>query len=255
MIKPDYESVASEYEKARSIPDSGLGDWRVALAPHCSASTHVLDVGAGTGVWSELFHEWFAARVSAIDPSSEMLRIARKLRSRDSIDYTRSTADEIPLGTGQCEVAWLSTVVHHFPDLDTAAQEISRVLTPDATVLVRSSFPTRHDKISLFAFFPEASDVASNFPTVEAVVAAFSPFGFEMKELRSVAQTSASSLRDYRGNLVKRADTTLRSISDEAFERGVHRLDEAVAKSPDTPVVDSLDLLVLRRTSAPGLSD
>ena len=63
-----------------------------------------------------------------------------------------------------------------------------------------------------------------------------------------VAQVSAPSLAVYRDRVRLRADTGLRLLDDDQFAAGLAALDRAVeAGTVPAPVVDRLDLLVLRR--------
>jgi SAM-dependent methyltransferase len=156
------------------------------------------------------------------------------------------------VGYGACAWAWVSTVVHHLDDLDAAATELRRVLRPGGVVLVRQAFPGRMGEITLYGrWFPEAGAclvAGGGLPGVERVSAAFAAAGFGVEALRSVAQVSAPSLAAYRDKVRRRADTGLRLLPDDQFAAGLAALDRAVeAETSPTPVVDRLDLLVLRR--------
>jgi hypothetical protein len=96
--------------------------------------------------------------------------------------------------------------------------------------------------------FPEALPVTEGFwPTVDAVVGAFTPAGFEFKTLQPVEQVTARHLRDYADLIRVRADSTLIQLSDDQFAAGIKPLDKASATAPtDEPVTSTLDLLVLR---------
>ena len=59
---------------------------------------------------------------------------------------------------------------------------------------------------------------------------------------------SATSLAAYRDKVRRRADTGLRLLPDDQFAAGLSALDRAVdAETLPAPVVDRIDLLVLRR--------
>jgi hypothetical protein len=98
-------------------------------------------------------------------------------------------------------------------------------------------------------YFPGACLIAtSELPTVEQVEAAFAGAGFRAEELRPVAQVSAPSLAVYRDKVRHRADTGLRLLPDDQFAAGLAALDhDADAETTPVPVVDRLDLLVLRK--------
>jgi len=110
------------------------------------------------------------------------------------------------------------------------------------------------DQVTLYTrFFPAAGAflaVGGGLPGVERVAAAFAAAGFRVETLQQVAQVSAPSLAAYRDKVRRRADTGLRLLPDDQFAAGLAALDRAVeAETVPAPVVDRLDLLVLRRAA------
>lgn len=251
----DYRSSAASYDAARSLTLEGLEEWRRAVEPFVAAmpaGLPILDLGSGTGQFAEAFATWFACDVVGVEPSGEMRSKAEEKRSSERIHYAAGDAANIPMGDGSCGIAWLSTVIHHFPSLDDAARELDRVLAPGAPVLIRSAFPGREQGISLFRYFPEGRRVLQRFPTIEATRAAFERAGFVFESIGPVPQRSVRSLHEFRARVAHRnTDTVLRGLSDEEHARGLARIDAAIAAGEDAPLVDSLDLMVLRRSYLP----
>jgi SAM-dependent methyltransferase len=80
-----------------------------------------------------------------------------------------------------------------------------------------------------------------------ATVAAFATAGFAFESLQPVPQVSAPSLRAAVERVRHRADSTLKPLPDEEFAEGLAALEHAAAaETTPTPVIDHLDLLVLR---------
>ena len=249
MQRIDYDGrIATVYDRGRALPLDALAAWRSALARYLPSWTGlpVLDLGSGTGVFSYALAEWFKIEVIGVEPAEAMRHEAIRLRPHPRVRYLAGDAARIPLDAGSCDSAWLSTVIHHIPDLGACAQELRRVLRPGGPILIRSAFPGRLDGINLFRFFPGARMVAERFPSVEATVAAFASAGFAQEHLESVPQVTAASLSAAYERVRLRADTTLESLSDEEFAQGLAALELAAAKeATPAPVVDWLDLLVL----------
>jgi SAM-dependent methyltransferase len=155
----------------------------------------------------------------------------------------------LPLAAGTMDGAWLSTVIHHLPDLPAAARELARVLRPSAPVLIRSAFAGRCDHIGLIRYWPETAAVLDSFPTVTQVRTAFETAGFDCTALEPVPQVTASSLAVLAATARREAHTPLTLISDTAYKEGLARL-RAAAATCTGPVIDTLDLLVLRNATA-----
>jgi SAM-dependent methyltransferase len=238
-----YDDVdAAAFMATRHLLDDGLATWRAAIGRyfHPQPGMRLLDLGCGTGSWARAFRTWWPELdVVAVEPSAAM-------RERAVFQPVRpGTAEDIPVADASLDGIWLSTVIHHLADLSVAAQEIRRVLKPGAPLLIRSAFAGRHEAISLFQWFPEAVAVLDSYPSIAGVEAAFATAGFATAGCEPVPQVSASSLAEAAAGLRRAAHTPLQLISDAAYAAGVARLHEA-ARTQSGPVVDALDLLVLR---------
>lgn len=233
---------AAAFAAARSLPSDGLAAWREAVARHLTPTpgTRLLDLGAGTGAWACAFSAWFpGVEVIAVEPSPAMRSRCRFPGVRDG------NAESVPLPDGGVDAAWLSTVIHHVPDLAAAARELRRVIRPGGPVLIRSAFAGRHEAITLFAYFPAAVRILNTFPSVPEVESAFASAGFRRVALEPVPQITAPSLREAAATLRREAHTPLQLISDEEYAEGLERLHKAAEPAASAPVVDALDLLVL----------
>ena len=250
MSRSDYDEMAARYDEGRALPLNRLDGWRRALTGVLSTrrDTRIVDVGSGTGLWSVAFATWFGARVVGVEPSAGMRNRAVAKRPHPRVAYVAGRGDAIPLASDSCSAAWLSTMVHHVRDLETAALELRRVLRPDAPVLIREGFTGRTDGIPWLRYFPEARAITEQlWPTVDDVVAAFAPAGFRFEALEPVAQVTARNCREYADLVRVRADSTLVQLTDDEFSTGMQRLDHDAATSlGEWPVISTLDLLVLR---------
>src|SRR5438034_2168090 len=117
---------AAAFHANRHIPAEGLLGWRDAVARHLDPrpGCRLLDLGAGTGMWARVFTGWYdGVEVIAVEPSAAM-------RARCLFQVVAGDAAHIPLAAGCVDGAWLSTMIHHVPDLTAAARELRRVLRP-----------------------------------------------------------------------------------------------------------------------------
>jgi ubiquinone/menaquinone biosynthesis C-methylase UbiE len=242
------ERTATAYKAVREIPRNGLSDWREAARRHLrpSPGMTLVDIGAGTGQFSAAFSEWFGLRVAAVEPSAAM---RDQIPETEAIRVFEGDASALPLPDSSADAAWLSLVIHHIADLPAAAEEIRRVLRPEAPVLIRQGFPGRVDRIQLVHWFPETARIVDSYPSVGDVCDAFEAAGFRQEALEPVRETypDYACLADLLAQLdtLRHAVTSLRALTEDEFRRGKERLRHAAQQGENTRS-NWLDLLVLR---------
>jgi ubiquinone/menaquinone biosynthesis C-methylase UbiE len=68
--RTDYDSMSSVYDCGRAMPEEWVGEWRQALSELLDdIEGPVLDVGAGTGIWTSFISDWFGVDVIGLEPS------------------------------------------------------------------------------------------------------------------------------------------------------------------------------------------
>jgi SAM-dependent methyltransferase len=260
MARISYnERTARAFKAVREVPRDGLSEWREAVRRHLhpSQGMTLVDIGAGTGAFAAAFSDWFDLSVVAVEPSAAM---RDQIRRTPAIEVLEGNASALPLPDASADAAWLSLVIHHIPDLGGAAHEIRRVLRPGAPVLIRQGFPDRYEPsgdlklggIELVRWFPETARTIDTYPSVKDTCRAFEAAGFHRDALEQVRETYPTSLAHFlsRVDTFRRADTTMRNLTEDEFVRGKERLRRAVRHAESTPNPEArsnwLDLLVLR---------
>jgi SAM-dependent methyltransferase len=130
----DSDQAARRYAGARPYYHRSALDLAMGQQP-ISPARVALDVGCGTGL-SALAVSDLADRVIAIDASAAMLRAAQR---RPGIRYLVATAERIPVGDGEADLATVGGAFHWF-DQPSAFAELARVLRDGASLVVYSDF-------------------------------------------------------------------------------------------------------------------
>lgn len=114
----DLTDIPAAYDRGRSHGPEALGLWMNALSVHVrgKASARILDLGCGTGRFSEALAVHFDADVLGIDPSMKMLDRAREKRADGRVHYGRGRAEAIPVACQSVDMIFMSMSFHHFTD-------------------------------------------------------------------------------------------------------------------------------------------
>jgi SAM-dependent methyltransferase len=246
-VRIDYDREARHYRAGREVPLEQLEPWRPLLGAILrSGEEPLLDIGAGTGLWTRAFVTWFDAEVIALEPSSGMREVGAEIGLPARACYVAASAERLPFGRAAFRAAWLSTVVHHLTDLSACARELRRTLVEGASVMIRNSFSGRLEEVELFRHFPAAAAVATHWPTLEEVVATFSDAGFTRNRVVTVRDERWRDLDEVRAWAVamKNTDSALAPISDAEFTKGLRKLEGAIARG-ERPRPTGTDLVVL----------
>ena len=101
-------------------------------------------------------------------------------------------------------------------------------------------------------WFPETARTVDTWPTVEQTCQAFAAAGFSRDSLEQIPETYRTSLAEFlaQADTFRRADSTMRTLTEEEFLGGKERLRRAAQDAEKTPSPEPrtsrLDLLVLR---------
>src|SRR5437867_2963046 len=97
-----------------------------------SPDARVLDVGCGSGWATRMLAEYaFNGRVTGIDISDEMIRVARESsRSLPNVDFEIASAEQLPFPDHEFTHAFSMESLYYYRNIPKALKEIHRVLKP-----------------------------------------------------------------------------------------------------------------------------
>jgi ubiquinone/menaquinone biosynthesis C-methylase UbiE len=247
----DYDAyvTAEVYDKARALLPATARLWQELLADYINpgATQLILDLGCGTGRFSELLAQRSGGRVIGIDPSERMLQQARRKPSPGDISYWRASAEALPLSDDRADLVFMSMVYHHLPNPAVAARECHRVLREGGYVCSRngtreSDFPHRH-------FFALQPLIDTELPVRAEIAATFESVGLARVTHQVIRQTIAPDWRSFVEKSALRGDSFLARLSDGEFRVGMDAL-RAHGDSIDVsaPVTEEIDWFVFAGT-------
>ena len=235
------------YDAGRGYSPGVLAHWLEIISqsvPKGSVS-RILDLGCGTGRYSNALADYFEASVVGIDPSEKMLAQARRKASA-RVRYERASGEAIPLGDASVDMVFISMAFHHFEHPDRAAAECRRVLRQNGTVCLRAGTMERIEDYAYVPFFPGSRSILNRVLQSQAFIESiFARARFKLVRHELVPSEAAESWNAYAERLAYRADSILVQLSDREFESGLAALREhAKTAPPDEPVTEPVDFFV-----------
>jgi ubiquinone/menaquinone biosynthesis C-methylase UbiE len=256
LQRVDYDLTQhAGYAKGRRLLPSSRRNWSRAFRGLAGDRpiARVADVGSGTGRFTPVLAEEFAAEVVGVEPSARMREVACAESAHPLVTYVAGSAADLPLDDASADLALMFLVWHHVPDRPAAARELARVLAPGARLLIATTLADRLKDLLLYRYFPRTRAIdAEVFPTFAETVDVFAEAGFAHSGLVEVHHRSADSLAEYTGRQRLRALSVYEHLTDDEYRDGLAAMEAAAAAEAEPrPVESECDLLAFTRMLAP----
>ena len=244
----DATEIPAAYDRGREHGPEIHNLWMDVVSSHVSDRTikSILDLGCGTGRFTEDLAVCFDAEVVGIDPSKKMLAQARPKQRDPRIRYALGRAEALPLPDNSIDLIFMSMVFHHFDDPKLAARECRRVLRDAGTVFLRAGTREQISAYPYVEFFPQTR------PLLEECLAAgssvrevFESAGFRTAAADVVEQQIAPDLDAYAEKLEAGADSVLARLSQSELDAGLNAL-RLHSRTNRRRVVEPIDIFVFR---------
>ena len=247
----DYDTteIPVIYDRGRDHGPENLRLWMNVLSAYVEHQpvNSILDLGCGTGRYSEALAAHFDAAVIGLDPSTKMLDQARKKLRDARVHYQPGSGEAIPLGDNSIDLIFMSMSFHHFKDPKAAARECRRVLRDGAPAVLRTGVRERIPFYPYVEFFPTSRPIMDAvLPTLPFIREVFESAGFSTARADIVTQQIAPDLATYTEKLEAGADSVLAQLSQHDFNAGIAAMRACVASRRQNPVSEPIDVLVFR---------
>ena len=251
----DYDAteIAAAYDRGRDHGPETLDLWMNVVTSHVKDQRvkKILDLGCGTGRFTQALAIHFDAETIGIDPSRKMLEQARRKQGDARVRYELGRAEEIPLLDDSVDLIFMSMVFHHLNNPALAVREARRVLKNRGTVFLRAGTRERISSYPYVDFFPESRSILEECLASSASIRkVFEMAGFWTVGMDVIIQEIAPNYEAYAEKLAAGADSVLARLSRTDFEAGMDALRAHAARIDTQAVFEPIDIFVFRRDRA-----
>jgi ubiquinone/menaquinone biosynthesis C-methylase UbiE len=225
----DYDSttIPAGYDLARSHTPEVLDLWMHAVescAIQGSIRT-VLDLGCGTGRFSQSLADHFNADVVGVDPSVKMIEQAQAKAHSSRVRYTIGRGEAIPLCDHSVDLVFMSMVFHHFKNPKLVARECIRVLRYDGFIFLRAGTLEQVASYPYVPFFPGSLPIMQRTLVANHVVrGTFESAGLRTIKVGILVQQIASTYAAYADKIAAGGDSVLVELDPLEFDTGLKAL-------------------------------
>lgn len=247
----DYDStqIPQTYDKGRDHGPEVLDLWMKTLGAYVEPASvrTILDLGCGTGRFSEALAGSFDAQVIAIDPSKKMLEQARSKQVDPRVCYVLGAGESIVLQSSSVDMIFMSMIFHHFKDPQRAARECRRVLREGGTAFMRTGTQERITSYPYVPFFPESRPILDEvLPASTFIRDVFVAAGFRLVTLDLITQTIAPNHTVFADKLAVGADSVLARLNQNEFQAGIDAVRAHASRVNNEAITEPIDLFVFR---------
>ena len=244
----DQTAIATTYDSARGYRPAVLRQWLDLVAAHAPlAPKLIVDLGCGTGRFTQPLADRLAATVIGIDPSERMLAAARAKPGNGRVEFRQASSEKLPLADGCADMIFMSMVLHHLSDRPATARECRRILREGGRLCVRNC--TRDIVYPQSRFFPGMLPmIDADLPSSEDVIALFVAAGLKSHAHQTVTHAVAAGWPEFADKLALRADSFLARLPDAEFEAGLAALRAYAEGREPEDITEEIDFFAFERS-------
>ena len=247
----DKTKIPKSYKDGRKLPEETMQLWLEAIGRRIPKNkvNFILDVGCGTGRFSVPLSNYFESELIGIDPSKDMLAIAKLNQKADRVKFDEENVHEIPVENEKVDLIFMSMVYHYIMDIDLAIREFDRVLKTGGYLCIRNSTSELLNKIPYLKYFPAALEFNRyRLPYKEELIGKITGKKFDLVSHDVIEQKFANSFEEYYNKIKHRALSDLTHISDIDFQSGLQKMEISINKKEITGEInESIDLFIFQK--------
>jgi ubiquinone/menaquinone biosynthesis C-methylase UbiE len=244
-MQDHFGRLAQVYDALRYPAELVTPELEALVAAGDLRGRHVLDIGCGTGRTLAALALYYDVRGWGIDPSAEMLSVART-QVPDSVHVQVGAAEELPFLERCFERAYMTLVVHLI-DRSRAFLEVRRVLEPGGRLTIKTPDPAAFERAWRAPLFPSYVAIErSRFPTAERLAEELIAAGFARHECARYEWSNVMSKEMALRKLWERSVSTHVLLDEEEYREGLARAERDL---PD-PVEYTLEMLFVSAISS-----
>jgi SAM-dependent methyltransferase len=246
MSKVNYNEISQVYDDVRQADIELINS--ILQEIEIEKETRVLDIGCGTGNYTDLLQKVTQGEVYGVEPSKGMLGKAKAKQSK--VVFKQGNAAELPFEDEFYDFVYMTDVIHHVPDIGAMFAEVNRVLKEKGRVCIVTQSHQQIENRPIARFFPGTVAVDKRrYPDIPEIIANAEDQGLKLVKNAVLNENARIELGQEFLELVKKKGySMLHLISDEEYYKGLQQLETELMKGNITVKLSGETMVWLTKT-------
>jgi len=222
MSKVNYNEISQVYDDVRQADIELINSFLQEI--EIEKETRVLDIGCGTGNYTDSLQKLTQGEVYGVEPSQGMLGKAKAKQSK--VVFKQGSAAELPFEDEFFDFVYMTDVIHHVPEIWAMFAEINRVLKEKGRVCIVTQSHQQIENRPIARFFPGTVAVDKRrYPDIPEIIANAEDQGLKLVKNAVLNENAKIELGQEFLELVKKKGySMLHLLSEEEYREGLLRL-------------------------------
>jgi ubiquinone/menaquinone biosynthesis C-methylase UbiE len=222
MNRVNYEEISQVYDDVRQADIELINSFLQELA--IDRKTRVLDIGCGTGNYTDLLQKVTQSEVYGVEPSAGMLAKAKSKQSK--VIFKQGNAAELPFENEYFDFVYMTDVIHHVPEIGAMFAEIDRVLKDGGRVCIVTQSHQQIENRPIVKYFPGTAKVdKERYPDIDEIIVEAEGQGLKFDMNTILYEDELIELdEEYLELVQKKGYSMLHLITDEEYDQGLKQL-------------------------------
>jgi len=222
MSKVNYNEISQVYDDVRQADIELINSFLQEI--EIEKETRVLDIGCGTGNYTDSLQKITQGEVYGVEPSKGMLGKAKAKQSK--VVFKQGSAAELPFEDEFFDFVYMTDVIHHVPEIWAMFAEINRVLKEKGRVCIVTQSHQQIENRPIARFFPGTVAVDKRrYPDIPEIIANAEAQGLKLVKNDILNENAKIELGQEFLELVKKKGySMLHLLSEEEYREGLLRL-------------------------------
>ena len=219
MSKVNYNEISQVYDDVRQADIELINSFLQEI--EVEKETRVLDIGCGTGNYTDSLQKITQGEVYGVEPSKGMLGKAKAKQSK--VVFKQGNAADLPFEDEIFDFVYMTDVIHHVPEIWAMFAEINRVLKEKGRVCIVTQSHQQIENRPIARFFPGTVAVDKRrYPDIPEIIVNSEDQGLKLVKNAVLNENAKIELGQEFLELVKKKGySMLHLLSEEEYREGL----------------------------------